>query len=214
MNDSISKLIYVLGATQSECTKIINRYKKKENSANSCKSEGTGAADRITWIDNRRPSAVTPFSWKWESCAPDDEETSFLPEGVLHKLPSPTAAGPDQDGGSMRPGRGRSAVTPTVLSPVLTTMGPASAPPSNRDRLDAIKNEEKCKILKKHNEILYSLEIERETELYNAKCGQYLATLPDANRKKKFEKKKEEIQKKYLKKALDIGRNKQCKKSS
>jgi hypothetical protein len=211
MNDSILKLIYVLGATQSECTEIINRYKKKENSANSCKSEGTRAADRITWIDNRHPEAgMTPFDWKWENCAPEGE-TSFLPEGEAHKLPSPTAAGPDQDGGSMRPGRGRSAVTPTVLSPVLTTMGPASAPPSNREKLDAKRNEEKCKILIKHNEILYSLEIEKETELYNTECAPYSATV--VNRKKNFERKKEDIKKKYLEKASRIARNKPCKKN-
>jgi hypothetical protein len=208
MNNSISKLIYVLGAAPTECQTIRSKYDKKISSANSCKSDGTRAADRITWIDNTHPeNGMTPFSWKWESCAPEGE-TSFLPEGERHKLPQAGAVGPDQDGGSMRPGRGRSAVMPTVLTP--NSMEPGDKAPTNRDRLDAKQNEEKCKILKKHNEIMYSLEVERETELYNAQCSPYGATVTD--RKKKFDKKKEDIRNSYLEKAARIARNKPCKK--
>lgn len=207
LNKSIEKLLFIVRA--SDCQTITQIYAKKITSANSCKNEGIKAADRITWIDNRRPQDdMTDFTWTWQGCAPEGE-TSFLPEGDKHKLTGGSTSGPDQDGGSMRPPRSRGAVMPTVLTPGL--MDPSMGPPSNRDRLDARQNEEKCKILLRHNEILYSLAIEKETELYNAGCAPYSAAVSD--RKKKFDKKKEDIKKDFQKKRSSINARKPCKKN-
>ena len=210
--NSLEKLTLVLGAAappQTECGAILDKYSKKIKSADKCKSEGTKAADRITWVNNNRPQdGMTDFTWTWQGCAPEGE-TSFLPEGDKHRLTTGSTSGPDQDGGSMRPPRSRGAVMPTVFTPGL--MDPSMEPPTNRDRLDARQNEEKCKILLRHNEILYSLAIEKEIELYNAGCAPYSASAAD--RKKKFDKKKEDIKKDFQKKQSSINARKPCKKS-
>ena len=205
----IEKLIIVLGA-ETDCTRIKAKYEKKIKSADKCKSEGTKEADKITWVNNNRPQegGMTDFTWTWQRCAPEGE-TSFLPEGDKHRLTGGSTSGPDQDGGSMRPPRGRGAVMPTVFTPGL--MDPSMAPPTNRDRLDARQNEEKCKISLRHNEILYSLAIEKEIELYNAGCAPYSASAAD--RKKKFDKKKEDIKKYFQEKQSNINARKPCKKS-
>lgn len=211
--NSIEKLTFVLGAAappQTECAAISDKYSKKTRNADKCKTEGTKEADKITWINNNRPEdGMTDFTWTWQGCAPEGE-TSFLPEGDRHKLTSGSTSGPDQDGGSMRPPRGSGAVlTPALFTPSL--MDPSMAPPSNRDRLDARRSEEKCKILTRHNEILYSLAIEKETELYNANCGSYAANVAD--RKKRFDKKLADIKKDFQKKQSDIKARKPCKKN-
>lgn len=207
LNNSIEKLLFIVRA--SNCQTITQIYAKKITSADRCKNDGIRAADRITWIDNTKPrEGMTDFNWTWQGCAPDGE-TSFLPEGDKHKLTGGSTSSPDQDGGSMRPPRSKGAVMPTVLTPGL--MDPSMGPPSNTDRLNARQNEEKCKILLRHNEILYSLAIEKETERCNAGCDPYSLNVTD--RKKKFDKKKEDIKKDFQKKRSSINARKPCKKN-
>ena len=210
LNNSIEKLLFIVRA--SNCQTITQIYAKKITSADRCKNDGITAAGRITWINNNRPEdGIRDFDWTWERCAASqEEETSFLPEGDKHKLTGGSTSGPDQDGGSMRPPRGRGAVlTPALFTPIL--MNPSMGPPSNRDRLDARRNEEKCKILIRHNEILYSLAIEKETKLHNANCGSYAANIPD--REKRFDKKLADIKNDFLKKRSNINARKPCKKN-
>jgi hypothetical protein len=215
--NSIEKLALVLGAAappQTECSKINDKYNKKIRNADKCKTEGKEAADRITWINNRIPEdGMTGFTWTWEGCNPQGDPVEvfpFFPEGDKHRLTGGSTSNPDQDGGSMRPPRGRGALlTPALFTP--SPIDPSMDPPSNRDRLDARRNEEKCKISLRHNEILYSLAVEKETELYNANCGSYAANIPD--RKKKFDKKKEDIKKDFQEKQSNIRARKPCKKS-
>ena len=205
----IDKLIIVLGA-ETDCTKIKAKYAKKIAAVNSCKAAGFGAVDAITWINNNRPSdGMTNFSWTWERCAPEGE-TSFFPEGNKNPL-SGGGGNPNQDGGggSMRPPRGRGAVMPAVLTPGL--MDPSMGPPSNRDRLDARRNEEKCKILLKQNQILYSLAVEREKELYAGGCSPYQTNV--ANRKQLLETALKKIEDKHLKEQSKINERKPCKKT-
>ncbi len=202
--NSIEKLTFVLGAAppppppQTDCVAIHNKYEKKIKSANSCETEGTREAGRITWIDNNHPEGgMTEFEWTWEDCAPEGE-TSFLPEGNVHKLTIESTGGPNQDGGSMRPRRGRGAmVTPGFIDP---SMGSA---------LDERRKKEKCEILIRHNEILYSLAIEKETALYNAGCGPYNPNV--ANRKDRFNRKKAEIKKGFQSKLINIKKRPPCK---
>jgi hypothetical protein len=104
----------------------------------------------------------------------------------------------------MRPPRGRGAVMPAVLTP-----GLMEAPPSNRERLDARKSEEKCKIHNKHNEILYSLAVEKENELYAGGCSPYQTNV--GKRKELLEKKKDELEKQFLKNRSLINERKPCK---
>ena len=205
----IEKLIIVLGA-ETDCTKISAKYAKKIAAVNSCKSAGFKAADDITWINNNRPSdGMTNFNWTWEKCAPDGE-TSFFPEGNKNPLRG-GGSNPNQDGGggSMRPPRGRGAVMPAVLTPGL--MDPSMGPPSNQDRLDARQNEEKCKILLKHNQILYSLAVEKENELYASGCSPYGTNV--AKRKQLLETALKKIEDKFLKNQAVINGKKPCKKT-
>jgi len=208
--NSITKLIIVLGAEPTDCTKITAKYAKKIAAANSCKGAGFQAADNITWINNNRPDdGMTNFSWTWERCAPEGE-TSFFPEGNKNPLRG-GASSPNQDGGggSMRPPRGRGAVMPTVLTPGL--MEPSMGPPSNKERLDARQSEEKCKILLKHNQILYSLAVEKENELYAGGCSPYQTNV--GTRKELLDKKKENLEKQFLKNQSVINGKKPCKKT-
>jgi len=205
--NSIKKLIIVLGAEPTDCAKISAKYAKKIATANSCKSKGLEAADKITWLNNNNPNAgFAPFTWTWERCAPEGE-TSFFPEGNKNPLRG-GASSPNQDGGggSMRPPRGRGAVMPAVLTPGLD---PSMGPPSNRERLDARRSEEKCKIHNKHNEILYSLAVEKENELYAGGCSPYQTNV--GKRKELLEKKKDELQRKFLKNRDLINERKPCK---
>jgi hypothetical protein len=206
----IDKLKFVLAKEPTDCTKITAKYAKKIAAANSCKSEGFREADKITWLNNNNPNAgFEPFTWTWERCAPEGE-TSFFPEGNKNPLRG-GASSPDQDGGggSMRPPRGRGAVMPTVLTPGL--MEPSMGPPSNKERLDARQNEEKCKILLKQNQILYSLAVEKENELYAGGCYPYQTNV--SKRKELLEKKKDDIQRKFLKNQSLINERKPCKKT-
>lgn len=215
--NSLEKLILVLGAAappQTECMAINTKYTKKSNNATSCKTEGTRAANRITWINNRRPEdGMTDFNWTWEDCNSNlqggpVEVFPFFPEGDKHRLTIGSTSNPDQGDGSMRPPRGRGALlTPTLFTPGLADPDPQSP----RDKLDARHNEEKCKILVRHNEILYSLAIEKETELYNAGCFPYPTSAAD--RKKKFDKKKEDIKKDFQKNQSNIKAKKPCEKN-
>lgn len=205
----IEKLIIVLGA-ETDCTKIKAKYEKKIAAVNSCKSAGFKAADDITWINNNRPSdGMTNFNWTWEKCAPEGE-TSFFPEGNKNPLRG-GGSNPNQDGGggSMRPPRGRGAVMPAVLTPGL--MDPSMDSPSNQDRLDARQNEEKCKILLKHNQILYSLAVEKENELYASGCSPYQTNI--AKRKQLLESALKKIEDKFLKNQAVINGKKPCKKT-
>jgi hypothetical protein len=203
----IDKLKFVLAKEQTDCTKISAKYAKKIAAANSCKSKGFDAADKITWINNNRPDdGMTNFSWTWERCAPEGE-TSFFPEGNKNPLRG-GASSPNQDGGgSMRPPRGRGAVMPAVLTPGL--MDPSMGPPSNQDRLDARQSEEKCKILLKHNQILYSLAVEKENELYAGGCSPYQTNV--GTRKELLDKKKDDLEAKFLKNQSVINGKKPCK---
>jgi hypothetical protein len=204
----IDKLKFVLAKEQTDCTKIVNKYSKKIKAANSCKSEGLGEAGKITWLNNNNTNAgFEPFTWTWERCAPEGE-TSFFPEGNKNTLTG-GASSPNQDGGggSMRPPRGRGAVMPAVLTPVL--MDPSMGPPSNRARLDAHRSAEKCKIENKHNEILYSLAVEKENELYAGGCDPYQENV--SKRKKLLDDKKDDLKNKFLKNRDLIEGRKPCK---
>lgn len=199
--NSIEKLTFVLGAAappQTDCREIDLKYGKKIRSANSCKTKGIEAADKITWIDNNHPEeGMTDFEWTWEGCAPEGE-TSFLPEGNIHQLSTGSTGGPNQDGGSMRPPRGRGA---------LVTQG--FIEPSMGSDLDERRKKEKCEILIRHNQILYSLAIQKETDLYTAKCGPYADNIP--NRKEKFDRKKADIKKDFQSKLVKIKKRPPCK---
>jgi len=107
----------------------------------------------------------------------------------------------------MRPPRGRGAVMPAVLTPVV--MDPSMGPPSNRARLDARRSEEKCNILKKHNEILYSLAVEKENELYAGGCDPYQENV--RNRTQLLDDKKDNLKNKFLKNRDLIEGRKPCK---
>jgi hypothetical protein len=207
--NSITKLIIVLGAEPTDCTKITAKYAKKIAAANSCKAEGLREAGKITWLNNNNPDAgFEAFTWTWERCAPEGE-TSFFPEGNKNPLTS-GASSPNQDGGgggSMRPPRGRGAVMPAVLTPVV--MDPSMGPPSNRARLDARRSAEKCTIEKKHNEILYSLAVEKENELYAGGCDPYQENV--SKRKQLLDNKKDDLKNKFLKNRDVIEGRKPCK---
>jgi len=203
----IDKLKFVLAKEPTDCTKISAKYAKKIATANSCKSKGLEAAGKITWLNNNNPDAgFEPFTWTWERCAPEGE-TSFFPEGNKNPLTG-GASSPNQDGGggSMRPPRGRGAVMPAVLTPVLD---PSMGPPSNRARLDARRSAEKCTIEKKHNEILYSLAVEKENELYAGGCDPYQTNV--RTRKQLFDNKKDDLKNKFLKNRDLIEGRKPCK---
>jgi hypothetical protein len=206
----IDKLKFVLAKEQTDCTNIIKKYAKKIDSANFCKSKGLEAAGKITWLNNNNPDAgFEPFTWTWERCV-SEREISFFPEGNKNPLTG-GASSPNQDGGggSMRPPRGRGAVMPAVLTPGL--MDPSMGPPSNKDRLDARQSEEKCKILLKHNQILYSLAVEKENELYAGGCSPYQTNV--GRRKELLEKKKADLEAKFLKNQSVINGKKPCKKT-
>jgi hypothetical protein len=107
----------------------------------------------------------------------------------------------------MRPPRGRGAVMPAVLTPVV--MDPSMGPPSNRARLDARRSAEKCTIEKKHNEILYSLAVEKENELYAGGCDPYQENV--SKRKQLLDNKKDDLKNKFLKNRDVIEGRKPCK---
>lgn len=203
--NSLEKLALVLGQTappQTECGKIHDKYEKKIRTANTCKTKGNAAAGGIRWIlPGDREAGMTEFTWTWRGCATEVGGESFFPEGEMHELTPASTSGPGQDGGgSMRPPRGRGAVAPTV------------APPTEMGReLAARQNEEKCKISKEHNEILYSLEVQKETELYDAGCAPY--PLSNANRKKKFDEEKAKIKTRFQRNLASIKKRPPCKKS-
>jgi len=204
----IDKLKFVLAKEQTDCKNIIKKYEKKIAAANSCKSKGFEAADKINWLNNNNTNAgFEPFTWTWERCD-SESEISFFPEGNKNPLTG-GASSPNQDGGggSMRPPRGRGAVMPAVLTPVL--MDPSMGPPSNRARLDARRSEEKCNILKKQNEILYSLAVEKENELYASGCDPYQTNV--SKRKQFLDKKIADIKNKFLKNRDLIEGRKPCK---
>jgi hypothetical protein len=204
----IDKLKFVLAKEQTDCAKIKAKYSKKIDSADFCKSKGLEAAGKITWLNNNNTNAgFEPFTWTWERCDPEGE-TSFFPEGNKNPLRD-GASSPNQDGGggSMRPPRGRGAVMPAVLTPVV--MDPSMGPPSNRARLDAHRSAEKCKIENKHNEILYSLAVEKENELYAGGCSPYQTNV--GRTKELLDKKKDELQRKFLKNRSLINERKPCK---
>jgi hypothetical protein len=206
----IDKLKFVLAKEQTDCKKIVDKYEKKIAAANSCKSKGIEKADKITWLNNNNTNAgFEPFTWTWDQC--DSEgETSFFPEGNNNPLGG-GASSPNQDGGggSMRPPRGRGAVMPAVLT--LNLMDPSMGPPSNRARLDARRSEEKCNIHKKHNEILYSLAVEKENELYASGCDPYQKNV--GRRKELLDNKQKDIKNKFLKSQSLINERKPCKKT-
>jgi len=204
----IDKLKFVLAKEQTDCANIKKKYAKKIESADFCKSKGLGEAGKINWLNNNNTNAgFEPFTWTWEQCV-SERETSFFPEGNKNPLNS-GASSPNQDGGggSMRPPRGRGAVMPAVLTPVV--MDPSMGPPSNRARLDARRSEEKCKIEKKLNEILYSLAVEKENELYAGGCDPYQENV--SKRKELLDKKIKDLKNKFLKDQSLIEGRKPCK---
>jgi hypothetical protein len=208
MNESIKKLLFVIGKVAETCREISERYDNQIKSAKKCAGAGVTEAGRI----RASGSGFDTFLWKWEDCS-RTSDNPFLEDGKKHKLPSTAVSSPDQDGGSMRPGRGRSAVTPTVLNPVFIAMEPALAPPS-RAQLDAHKNSIKCGIRKEENEILYSLEMEKLLARYNNGCDPFQSNIPEKTREARLRAEKIRLERKYRDFLDKILKTSQCKKTS
>jgi hypothetical protein len=164
MKDSIQKLREIIFADV--CSEIKSKYSSCTRKVNACLAEGKKSINEIKPIPNTSPIQFSEWTWTFKEC-----DAEICAEAYSQKVPSAgqnSGNTGNQNGGFDR-GRTGGAAAPTL------------AVPGDRDRskdvnynLKKHKEEKLCAIEKQNLDMLMSIEIAQQQELFNKGCAPYI----------------------------------------
>jgi len=162
MKDSIQKLREIIFADV--CSEIKSKYSSCTRKVTACLAEGKKSINEIKCVPNTSPIQFSEWTWTFKTC-----DAEICAEAYSQKVPSAgqnSGNTGNQEGGF---NRGRGAVAPTVM----VVMEKDKSKDCNY-QLKKHKEGKLCEIEKQNLDMLMSIEIAQQQELFNKGCAPYI----------------------------------------